>query len=60
MHCVYTYRAGFYLRLNVRRMPAGFFVIYRLSGISSLDAWWHASDYAFEGVLSFKALCRLC
>ena len=57
MRCVYTYRAGFYLRVDVRRCDS--FAIYRLSGIASLDEWWHAAGYAFAGVLSFEAMCRL-
>ena len=41
MRCVHTYRAGFYLRVDVRRCDS--FAIYRLSGIASIDDWWHAA-----------------
>ena len=57
MRCVYTYRAGFYLRVDVRRCDS--FAIYRLSGIASIDEWWHAAGYAFAGVLTFEAMCRM-
>ena len=41
-----------YMRVRAERMPETFYVVYRLYGIGTKDAWWTANSYTYLGVLS--------